>query len=93
MPNSLVAALVHPVLHGIRIPIHQTKQREGKPHTRPHRHKDSVAFAMWLSTAVGTTTSPGSKLKKAGLAIVELFYVCRKVKILVISRQLSAAQR
>jgi len=56
MPNSVVAALVHPVLHGIRIPIHQTKQREGKPHTRPHRHKDSVAFAMWLSTAVGTTT-------------------------------------
>ena len=55
MPNSLVAALVHPVLHGIRIPIHQTKQREGKPHTRPHWHKDSVVFAMWLSTAVGTT--------------------------------------
>ena len=64
MPNSVVAALVHPVLHGIRIPIHQTKQREGKPHTRPPRHKDSVAFAMWLSTAVGTTTSPGSKLRK-----------------------------
>ena len=78
MPNSVVAALVHPVLHGIRIPIHQTKQREGKPHTRPPRHKDSVAFAMWLSTAVGTTTSPGSKLKKARLAIVGLFTSAEK---------------
>ena len=55
MPNSLVAALVHPVLHGIRIPIHQTTQPEGEPCTRPPRHKDRVAFAMWLSTAVGTT--------------------------------------
>jgi hypothetical protein len=35
-----VAALVHPVLHGIRIPIHQTKQREGEPQTRPPRCKD-----------------------------------------------------
>ncbi|MFQ3179543.1 MAG: hypothetical protein ACI9H9_002713 [Pseudoalteromonas tetraodonis] len=56
MPNSVVAALAHPVLHGIRIPIHQTKQPEGEPCTRSPRHKDSVAFAMWLSTAVGTTT-------------------------------------
>ena len=47
---------INPVLHGICIPIHQTKQREGEPQTRPPRHKDSVAFAMWLSTAVGTTT-------------------------------------
>jgi len=30
MPNSVVAFLVHPVLHGIRIPIHQTKQLGSK---------------------------------------------------------------
>ena len=59
MPNSLVAALVHPVLHGIRIPIHQTKQLEGEPHGRPPRHNDSIPFAMWLSSAVGTTTFYG----------------------------------
>ena len=42
MPNSVVAVLVYPVLHGIRIP----KQLEGEPRTRPPRHNDSVAFAM-----------------------------------------------
>jgi len=36
---------------------------------------------MWLSTAVGTTILPGSKLKKARLATVGLFYVWNKVKM------------
>ncbi|KTF10332.1 hypothetical protein, partial [Pseudoalteromonas sp. H103] len=44
MPNSVVAALVHPVLHGICIPIHQTKQLEGEPHGRPSRQEGSEAF-------------------------------------------------
>ena len=59
----------------------QTKQLEGEPHGRPTRHNDNVPFAMWLSTAVGTTTSPGSKYKKARLERAGLFYVYRKVKI------------
>ena len=46
MPNSVVAALVHPVLHGICIPIHQKKQLEGEPHGRPSRQEGSEAFAM-----------------------------------------------
>ena len=56
MPNSVVAALAHPMLHGIRISIHQTKQLEGEPRTRPPRHNNSIPFAMWLSSAVGNTT-------------------------------------
>ena len=38
---------------------------------------ESAAFVMWLSTAVGTMTSPGSKLKKARFERVGLFCVYR----------------
>ena len=34
MWNSAVAALAHPVLHAIRIPIHQTKQLGAQQNSR-----------------------------------------------------------
>ena len=43
MPNSVVAVLVHPVLHGIRIP----KQLEGEPRTRPLSHLLCDFLLLW----------------------------------------------